>query len=193
MNFTGEKYEEVKSLSTTDITKLIRKEIREKYKGMKISVTSEHFSGGSAINITIKECGFNPINTEWNPKEEDMQLRKSKYNEEGESLLKELEEVANKYNYDRSDVMTDYFDVMFYLHVNYGWESEEEWIKEATENIKYSNDKGVIRYKKTDDREVFKKQLNDFVEESKKGKVICISDLMINAESQIERRIDNEG
>ena len=43
------------TLNTTEIAKAIRKELKE-LKGFKFSVTTEHFSGGSAINLNIMEA-----------------------------------------------------------------------------------------------------------------------------------------
>ena len=40
--------------------------------------------------------------------------------ENGKNVIKQILQIANKYNYDNSDVMTDYFDVNYYLHFNLG-------------------------------------------------------------------------
>jgi hypothetical protein len=39
----------------------------------------------------------------------------------------------------------------------------------------------VVRFEHTESKAEFKQQLNQFETEAKKGKVICLSDLMINA------------
>ena len=39
---------------------------------------------------------------------------------EGHELLKKVDEIVNKYNYDNSDSMTDYFDVNYYVHFQLG-------------------------------------------------------------------------
>ncbi len=45
--------------------------------------------------------------------------------EEGYKLFKRVVELVNHYNYDESDIQTDYFDVNFYLHLNIGkWNQE---------------------------------------------------------------------
>lgn len=49
---------------------------------------------------------------------------------------------------------------------------------------KYIDNKGVIRYPKTDNKKVFQQQLEDFEKQAKKGKTICLTDLLINAETQ---------
>lgn len=40
--------------------------------------------------------------------------------EQGFNLLKRVVAIINHYNYDDSDIQTDYFDVNFYLHLNIG-------------------------------------------------------------------------
>lgn len=40
--------------------------------------------------------------------------------EEGHNILKRVVEICNKHNWDNSDVMTDYFDVNYYLHLHLG-------------------------------------------------------------------------
>ena len=39
---------------------------------------------------------------------------------EGNKLLTEITKIVQKYNYDNSDVQTDYFDVNYYVHMNVG-------------------------------------------------------------------------
>ena len=66
-NLTGNKY--TNKLSTTEISKKVREEIKEaKKKGVipksaKISVTTSYFAGGSSIDITVRELPFNPLNS----------------------------------------------------------------------------------------------------------------------------------
>jgi hypothetical protein len=43
----------------------------------------------------------------------------SRYNLKGEELLKEVERIANQYNFNDSDAGIDYFHTAYYLHVNY--------------------------------------------------------------------------
>lgn len=136
----GKKYQETKSLSTTDCAKLIRKEIKEKFPGIKVSVRTQYFAGGSSIDVRIVDCGYNPINPEHNPLENDMDLRKSIYIEKALQLKKDLEKIGNQYRYDDSDGMIDYFNTRFYFSVEFDWESKIEWEKER--GIHYSQLQG---------------------------------------------------
>ena len=131
--WSGDKYEETKELTTTEISALIRKEIKEKYdKGYKIGVRTEYFANGSAINITVRELPFNPINPEWNPIESQ---RTPKYTQEGLKLLDDLESIGSQYRMSDCDGMIDYFNTNFYLHVNYDWQKEADWVKDAKKVI----------------------------------------------------------
>jgi len=50
--------------------------------------------------------------------------------EEGFNLVKRISELVNRFNYNNSDIQTDYFDVHFYTHLNIG-----NWDKPLIENI----------------------------------------------------------
>lgn len=100
-------------LSTTEIAKLVRQDVAKvfnKKDGWKISITSEYFSGGSSINLTVKSS---PIVL----REYDEDLGYMVLNEKGKLIRKQLEELVDAYNYDGSDSQTDYFHRNYYSHV----------------------------------------------------------------------------
>lgn len=107
----GNKYAETKSLSTTEIAKLVRKDLKATFPGLKFSVTTAYFSGGSSIAIELKT------------KPEGFQIYTSspldtvRYTQEAIMFMRSVEQVANAYSFDHSDTMTDYFHVRFYTHV----------------------------------------------------------------------------
>jgi len=125
----GEKYEDTKGLTTVQIAKLIRQEIKKKYPTMKIYVRSHLYSGGSSIYVRIKDCGFNPLNPEWNPREVS-NIKIHRYNEKARKLQEELQKIGEKYNYSDCDGMIDYFNVRFWLSVEFDWEMERVWLNE---------------------------------------------------------------
>lgn len=86
-NIIGNNYNP--NLTTKEIAKEVKKEAKKLYKGIKISAKSEY----NAIFITIKI------------KEE---------NEETKGIKENVESLLNSYNYDKGDVMTDFFDNKFY-------------------------------------------------------------------------------
>lgn len=77
------------NLTTKEIAKEVKKQAKKLYKGLKISAKTEY----NAIFITIKA------------KEE---------NEETREMKQTVEALLNSYNYDKGDVLTDYFDSYFY-------------------------------------------------------------------------------
>ncbi len=86
-NIIGNNYNP--NLTTKEIAKEVKKQAKKLYKGIKISAKSEY----NAIFITIKI------------KEE---------NEETRQMKQTVEALLNSYNYDKGDVITDYFDSNFY-------------------------------------------------------------------------------
>lgn len=86
-NIVGKNYD--RNITTKEIAKEVKKQAKKLYKGIKISVRSEY----NAIFITIKA------------KEE---------NEETKEMKQTVEALLNSYNYDKGDVMTDYYDSNFY-------------------------------------------------------------------------------
>ena len=141
----GAKYDHSGRLTTVDIAKLIREEIKLARKlakdtggsdalaaidpigdapaGIKFSVRSEYFSGGSSIDITVKgvprEWGWTRgVDPRFGREERWMHTPALK------ALLNELNAVMNAYNHDGSDIMTDYSDVRFYGSVTTAYEDD---------------------------------------------------------------------
>lgn len=134
----------IHDLSTTDIAKQIRKDLKEECPKFKFSVTSEYFSWGSAINLAIMSGPIEIYTKEYlealkNAKEkntrelrdivQDLQERHwnkmyvinwedyieyTKYTKEWEEVIKKAKRIHDLYNHDNSDAMTDYFDVNYY-------------------------------------------------------------------------------
>ena len=135
----GAKYDQVSRLSTTEIAALIRADLKLARKagkmaakagdlavadpiadapdGIRFSVRSEYFSGGSAIRIAILR-----IPEAWGYEErEDRDWPGRKYTGATEALADlgmAVKAVMNAYNYDGSDSQTDYYDVNFYGSVS---------------------------------------------------------------------------
>ncbi len=150
--FTGSKYKETENLTTTQIAKLIRAEIKAKKKSgelpnAKISVRTQYFANGSSIDIEIKNTPFNPINPEYIKDEKiDPSLCNPSeyYTKEGKELRDKLEAIKDQYNYDNSDSMTDYFHVRFYGHVNYDGDFIRECRNEIEQQLEEEADQKLI-------------------------------------------------
>lgn len=139
MKRIGSKYKETKHLDVAQIAKLVRGEIKAAVKagtfpkGLKASVRIERYSGGQSINVRIENFGegvvaLNPARVKWemdNPHAypggapERMTVGAKR-------ILAEIESMLQAYNFDDSDIMTDYFHVRFYGHASVDWEYEAE-------------------------------------------------------------------
>lgn len=126
----GTKYEETKQLDIKEVAKLIRADIKKEFPGIKASVKIERFSMGQAINVVVKESAEplkNPLYdgvfdwkirtgqiTSW-PSEDN--VKRDSITEEGQHVAKGVKDIVESYNFDDSDMMTDYSHVRFYSHV----------------------------------------------------------------------------
>jgi hypothetical protein len=153
----GEKYEAQQGLSTTEIAKLIRADIKTAVKDgtlpstWKYSVKTEYFSGGSSIDVRVKNCadawmtcdGTVPgskqmlPNGSWTaracsnmwckgrnePEYAHAATEHKVLTEQAEAAKAVLQAIHNAYNHDGSESMVDYFDVNYYGTVNFegGW------------------------------------------------------------------------
>lgn len=122
--FTGEKYPDHKETDIKDIAVLIRAELKA-IPGLKVSVKIERYSMGQSMHICIKETGFKICPEAYIKYAKDgypqimADNRPERYTPEAVALKDKIEAIANQYNYDNSDSQTDYFDVNYYLYVNY--------------------------------------------------------------------------
>ena len=133
---TGTRYETVKDLSTTEIAKLIRKDIKKEHPEIKCSVISKYYAGGSSIDIYIKEMPFNPINPDFDFENGFTNDITPQYTEQFKTLEADVEAIHNKYNYNKSDAMVDYFDVNYYGSVNLDYEAKKVFIAQVNETKK---------------------------------------------------------
>lgn len=124
----GDRYD--KDMSTVDIAKIIRKEIKKKFPKIKTSVRSERFAGGTAIDVIISDTGFNPINPEWDPRNWTGNLiTNPRYTERGKKLLERIKSLCERFRMSDCDGMVDYFRVNFWLDVKYDYGSERKWME----------------------------------------------------------------
>lgn len=154
-------------ISLKDIAKAIRNQLKKEYPTCKFSVTTEYYSMGQSLHISILETNFKIIKpfdelsevailsyTDGFRNKEDLKnLQETKHHqissiseeetfnsnkwnngifltEKGFNLIKRITELTNKFNWDNSNIQTDYFDVKFYTHLNIG-----KWDKDLIENI----------------------------------------------------------
>lgn len=126
--FTWSKYRDTANLSTTQIAKLVRSELRAKFpqkKWYKFSVRTDYFAWGSSIDVDIVAVPFKILTDEHIEavkNNENLSYRNIKrFTPEAEELERASKAILNQYNFDDSDSQTDYFHVNYYWHVQYAY------------------------------------------------------------------------
>lgn len=90
----------------------IRKQLKEEFKNIKFSVVREHYS---SVNISIMSAPFKFTDKDYTTVS---MYHISDY--ENAEILQRIHDIANEGNYNRSDAMSDYFDVGFYVNIRIG-------------------------------------------------------------------------
>lgn len=115
----GGKYDS--SFSCKQIVEKVRTEIKEKFSSCKFSVRMPRYG---SIAIALMQAPFEAfINPNEHTHEQVNQYHLDKdevLTPEAIQTMKGVYEIAMAYNHDRSDSMTDYFDVKFYLDLEVG-------------------------------------------------------------------------
>lgn len=125
----GAKYE--KGLQVVEIAKRIRADIKAaiasgELPAIKTSVRISRYSMGRSIDVTITEAPFAVINPEWvQARNEGVSVWEldniEKFTAEANRVFDVVKNIRAAYNYDRSDSMTDYYDVNFGGGVSFDW------------------------------------------------------------------------
>jgi len=98
-NYTGSKYEATRNMGIVDIAKLVRKDLKEAFPDYKCKVQVEKYSMGCSLHIQVNGTGI-----------------KDRWSDEARELQSKVRAVADEYNFDNSDPMTDYFSTKFYAN-----------------------------------------------------------------------------
>ncbi len=131
----GTKYE--RYLDITKIAKLVRADLKVQLPGYMFSVRTKRFSGGQSLTVDIKGLPegvvlLNEAHLAW---EKDHphdiyqsypEEARSRYSADVKAAIQVIHDIVGAYNHDRSDTMTDYFDVNFYTHIGVDWMFEKE-------------------------------------------------------------------
>jgi hypothetical protein len=127
--------------SIKEIAKEVRIELKKQFPNCKFSVVKESYSMGQSLTVSLMSAPFEAvqsmIDVNGNKHEKyyfqlnQYQLKNDfDYNEnicngikltkEAFEVLKKATEIANKENWDKSDIQSDYFNVNFYFHLAIG-------------------------------------------------------------------------
>jgi hypothetical protein len=104
----GNKYKEVKNLTVVEIAKLVRKDLKQ-FNDCKFSVTSDY----NTITIYLKDSPLNKLEVY----DQSLELGwGDKVIAIEKNFRNKVKEILDQYNFNNSEIMTDYFHVNFYSH-----------------------------------------------------------------------------
>lgn len=104
-NFEGTKYLETKDIYGSELVKIIKADIKSQLpKAYKVLARKETYAGGWSIHFTIKNTGIERYNG-------------ADYSPEWKELEQKVDDIVEQYNFDNSDITSDYFSVKFYKHI----------------------------------------------------------------------------
>lgn len=137
----GENYN--RNLYTTDITKIIREYVKEKYPTYKFSVSARD---ATCINISLMEAPQDVFIyenlDEYERKGLYIQINSHSYKDEtrmtelGREIMQDVRDFTQTYNFDDSDSQQDYFHTNFYLYMSIGKWDKPFNVVERTARIK---------------------------------------------------------
>lgn len=132
----GQEYKE--NLDIAEIAKIVRKQLKAHFANTTWSVTIKRYSGGQSMNIDLVDAPgvqLVDINPQYNPDNyPGHNLKKWKYSDTYNKMMEQAKGFAQSYNYDGSDIMTDYFDVNFYCFTGVKFNSKADLAIDAAIN-----------------------------------------------------------
>lgn len=126
-----------------DIAATIRENLKREFPQCKFSVQIERYSMGQSLHVALMRAPFEAFSNRYNTDGSDRERDYAQLNEftlrdpdlnvqqnricngvfltaDAWDTMKRVEQIMNAENWDRSDSMTDYFDVNYYTHLNIG-------------------------------------------------------------------------
>lgn len=131
----GEQYQATKDLPLKEIAKRIKNEISLKHSDITVSVSTDFFSNGCAVNIRIAKVPFLIYRKVSDPVTHYPMLQ---YTESAKKLMDDVQRIADQYRRDNSDGQVDYYDTNFYCTPSFNWELMNEAKKKLDEEEKKS-------------------------------------------------------
>lgn len=120
-NDVGELYD--RNLPKKEIAKRIRAAFKAEIPGVKFSVRCRRCTHSWAIDVEIQAAPF-PLRIVPAPTGELQGMVAHTWTPEALALQKQAQEIHDRWNYDRSHIQSDYFDVNYYGRVTFAWNVE---------------------------------------------------------------------
>lgn len=105
----GEKYKETEDLSMVEIAKLVRAELKKAFPGFKFSVSNSR--GCSALRVRMTGA---PEGMVLEQEITDRYGKRNRPTAATQEILDKANALIQAYNYDGSEIQSDYFNVRFY-------------------------------------------------------------------------------
>lgn len=117
-----------------DIASEVRTQLKKEFPACKFSVSIERYSGGQSLNVALMAAPFEVFENGSNPDgyaqlnhytlrneyATDRNCNGAQLTEQAWNTMKRTDQIANERNWDKSDIMTDYFFVNYYCHMAIG-------------------------------------------------------------------------
>jgi len=126
----GTNYEKARGLTIVEIAKLVRKDIKtyikeNNLKGLKVSVTTEKYSGCRSLNAEIVKVpsNYGAITNEYLRATQWLQDYSNsygveRYTPEFNQVIDDIKKIIESYNREDIDIQSDYFNVSYYSRVS---------------------------------------------------------------------------
>jgi len=131
VKFRGSNYETWKHKPIKLVAKAVKAELKEAYPNIDVGVSTKVFSGGREINVKIKSYPYGGflekevIYSEmknYPPDKIPSYAYTWKYTKQAKEIVDNMKHILQSYNYDNSDMQTDYSETSFYGDVDFDWE-----------------------------------------------------------------------
>lgn len=101
----GDKYQATKDIYGSPLVKIIKDDLKAQLpKSYKVLARKEVYAGGWSIHFTIKNTGIdNYVDHKETVAHEELQTK--------------VRDIVEAYNFDNSDITSDYFSTKFYSHI----------------------------------------------------------------------------
>ena len=108
--------EHSRTLDAVTVAAELRAELKRRFPEVKFSIRSRSYSGGQSVDCYITKSPYGQNIVKGDPSAYDWRYREDRAEDSPAlaAVRKFCVALADSYNYDNSDAMTDYFDVNFY-------------------------------------------------------------------------------
>lgn len=113
--------QEKRSLDITEVASMIREQLKKELPKCKFAVTTSRYSMGQSLSVYLMSAPFDVFSGDTFSQVNHFHLKTSeRFTPEAKAVLLRAVEIAEQFNYNNSDSMTDYYDVNFSFSLEVG-------------------------------------------------------------------------